>query len=218
MFSLKGRNAIVIGGGGGIGAAIAKGLAQAGANVSISSTNEEKLKKACAKIKEIDPKSIPLGYDSEGNWFITMTEQYGSDYTSATEPHYLFDNDTNKAFVKKFNEWYQKGYVTTAGLYGAYTSGLFTSTDETRCYMCIGSSAGATYQRPAKGEDGSYPFEVGIATIPQVNAENPKVISQGPSLVILKTDVRNPDKRDSFKELTDQEAMEYARKVVRGEI
>ena len=52
MFSLKGRNAIVIGGGGGIGAAIAKGLAQAGANVSISSTNEEKLKKACAKIKE----------------------------------------------------------------------------------------------------------------------------------------------------------------------
>lgn len=28
----------------------------------------------------------------------------------------------------------------------------------------------------------------------------------------------NPDKVDSFKELTDQEAMEYARKVVRGEI
>lgn len=28
----------------------------------------------------------------------------------------------------------------------------------------------------------------------------------------------NPDKRDSFKELTDEEAMEYARKVVRGEI
>jgi len=151
-------------------------------------TTWDEVEEVCAKIKEIDPKSIPLGYDSEGNWFITMTEQYGSEYTSATEPHYLFDNDTNKAFVKKFNEWYQKGYVTTAGLYGAYTSGLFTSTDETRCYMCIGSSAGARYQRPAKAEDGSYPFEVGIATIPQVDVNNRKVISQGPSVCIFKKD------------------------------
>ena len=47
--------------------------------------------------------------------------------------------------------------------------------------MSIGSSAGATYQRPAANADGSYPFEVGISTIPQVNAANPKVISQGHS-------------------------------------
>jgi multiple sugar transport system substrate-binding protein len=52
--------------------------------------------------------------------------------------------------------------------------------------MSIGSSAGATHQRPA-AVDGEYPFEVGIATVPQVNAENPKVISQGPSLCILKS-------------------------------
>ena len=52
MFSLKGKTAIVIGGGGGIGQAIAKGLAMAGADVSIASRGEEKLKKACAKIKE----------------------------------------------------------------------------------------------------------------------------------------------------------------------
>ena len=51
--------------------------------------------------------------------------------------------------------------------------------------MSIGSSAGATHQRPTKTADG-YPFEVGIAPIPQVNAENPKVISQGPSLCIFK--------------------------------
>lgn len=29
----------------------------------------------CNKIVEIDPYSHPLGYDSENNWFITMTEQ-----------------------------------------------------------------------------------------------------------------------------------------------
>ena len=148
-------------------------------------TTWEEMEAVCAKIKEIDPNSIPLGYDSEANWFITMTEQYGSPYTSAEGDHYLFDNEQNHAFIKMFNEWYKKGYVTTQTLYGAYTSGLFTSTSEVKSYMSIGSSAGATYQRPAANADGSYPFEVGIATIPQVDAANAKVISQGPSLCIF---------------------------------
>ncbi|MBQ8177748.1 MAG: extracellular solute-binding protein [Clostridia bacterium] len=140
----------------------------------------------CAQIKQIDPDCIPLGYDSEANWFITMCEQYGSPYTSATGDHFLFDNDTNKSFVKMFREWHKKGYVTTQEIYGAYTSGLFIEQVDTNSYMSIGSSAGATHQRPAKDETtGEYPFEVGITTIPQVNASNPKVISQGPSLCIF---------------------------------
>lgn len=146
----------------------------------------DELEAVCAKIKEIDPNSIPLGYDSESNWFITMTEQYGSPYTSAEgDENFLFDNEQNRAFVKKFNEWYQKGYLTTQTLYGAYTSGLFTSTTEVKSYISIGSSAGATYQRPAANADGTYPFEVGIATIPQVDAAKAKVISQGPSVCIF---------------------------------
>ena len=144
------------------------------------------MEEVCAKIVEIDPYSIPLGYDSEQNWFITMTEQLGTPYTSATEPHYLFNTEENRAFIKRFREWYQEGYMTTASLYGAYTSGLFTSTSEIKSYMSIGSSAGAKYQRPQKGEDGAYPFEVGIATIPQADPDNRKVISQGPSLCIFK--------------------------------
>ena len=148
-------------------------------------TTWEEMEAVCAQIKAIDPNSIPLGYDSEGNWFITMTEQYGSDYTSASGDHFLFDNEQNHAFVKMFNDWYQKGYLTTQTLYGAYTSGLFTSTTEVKSYMSIGSSAGATYQRPAANADGSYPFEVGISTVPQVDVNNPKVISQGPSLCIF---------------------------------
>ena len=146
----------------------------------------DELEALCARILEIDPDCIPLGYDSEANWFITMTEQYGNPYTSASgEEHFLFDNDANKAFVKEFREWYQKGYITTQEIYGAYTSGLFVATTGTNSYMSIGSSAGATHQRPTKGADG-YPFEVGIATIPQVNPDAPKVISQGPSLCIFK--------------------------------
>jgi multiple sugar transport system substrate-binding protein len=55
-------------------------------------------------------------------------------------------------------------------------------------YMSIGSSAGASHQRPSKDAEGNYPFEVGIASIPQVDANNPKVISQGPSLCIFQKD------------------------------
>ena len=147
-------------------------------------TTWDELEAVCEQIKQIDPTSIPLGYDSEANWFITMCEQANSPYTSATGDHYLFDNDTNKAFVKRFNSWYNKGYLTTQTLYGAYTSGLFTAKTGTKSYMSIGSSAGATHQRPEK-VDGAYPFEVGIATVPQLNAANKKVISQGPSLCIF---------------------------------
>ena len=155
-------------------------------------TTWEEMEELCKKIKEIDPKSIPLGYDSEANWFITMCEQYGSPYTSATGDHFLFDNETNREFVKKFREWYQKGYLTTQKIYGAYTSGLFTSTNEVKSYMSIGSSAGATHQRPTANADGSYPFDVGIATIPQISETNKKVISQGPSLCVFKKANQNP--------------------------
>ena len=149
-------------------------------NLTVPTTWEE-LEAVCAQIKAIDPKSIPLGYDSEANWFINMCEQYGSPYTSATGDHFLFNNEQNRAFVKKFNEWYNKAYVTTQTLVGSYTSEMFKAGTS---YMSIGSSAGATHQRPDKVNN-EYPFEVGIASIPQVNPSNPKVISQGPSLCIF---------------------------------
>ncbi len=153
-------------------------------NIQVPTTWDE-LEAVCARIKEIDPKSIPLGYDSEANWFITMTEQLNTPYTSATGDHFLFDTAENREFCAEFREWYLKGYVTTQEIYGGYTSGLFVSKEATKSYMSIGSSAGATHQRPTKNDDGTYPFEVGIAPIPQANASNPKVISQGPSICIF---------------------------------
>ena len=150
-------------------------------------TTWDELEETCKKILEIDPKSIPLGYDSEANWFITMCEQLNTPYTSATGEHFLFDNEQNHAFVTEFRDWYKNGYVTTQDISGGYTSALFTkSPAETgNCYMCIGSSAGANHQIP-KNDDGSFKFEVGIASIPQANPANRKVISQGPSLCIFK--------------------------------
>ena len=148
-------------------------------NLKVPTTWEE-MEEVCRRIKEIDPSCIPLGYDSEANWFINLCAQYGSDYTSATGEHYLFNNETNRGFAKMLNGWYNDGLFITQELYGGYTSGMFIGDDEVRCYMIIANSAGARYNRP---RDGS--FEVGIAPIPQVDPSNPKVIAQGPSLCIF---------------------------------
>lgn len=151
-------------------------------------TTWDEMEEACAKIKELKPDCIPLGYDSEANWFITMCEQLGSPYTSAEGKKYLFDNQTNRDFVTRFKGWYDKKYVITAGTYGVtddkYTSNLFKVQES---YMCIGSSAGAKNQSPGR-VDGEYPFEIGITSIPQINPAKPKVISQGPSVCIFNHD------------------------------
>jgi len=140
------------------------------------------------RIKEIDPTSIPLGYDSASNWFITMCEQLGTPYTSGKGDHYLFNTAENRAFIEKFRQWYQDGLIVTKNLNDnkAYTSNLFKETVLTnkKSYMTIGSTGGAKNQRPSKIGN-TYPFNVGITTIPQANVNNPKVISQGPSVCIF---------------------------------
>ncbi len=163
-------------------------------NLELPKTWED-MKALCIRIKQIDPDCVPLGYDSEANWFITMCEQYGSGYTSLdAKNHFIFDNEQNRAFVKEFRQWYQDGLVTTEAIYGSYTSGLFTATEGQRCYMVIGSTGGASYQSPPQNTSApsdaenseKYLFETAMATPPQINPEDPKVISQGPSLCIFK--------------------------------
>ena len=150
---------------------------------------------ACAlALKEAYPKSTPIGYDSEENFFITLSEQYGTDYTDASKNDpFTFVNDENKELMNKFAEWYKSGLFTTSSLASAgtgtsssYTSDYFTlGDDETgKIFMSIGSSAGARYQRPDK-VNGEYPFEVGVAPVPQASETNKKVISQGPSVCIF---------------------------------
>ena len=172
-------------------------------NLTVPTTWDE-LWDVCEKIKAIDPKCIPLGYDSEANWFITMCEQMNVSYTDASKgpgEYYEFDNEQTRAFVKELRGYYEKGYFTTKELYSNYTSGLFTNQDpdKARSYMCIGSSGGTRHQTPkTEDEDGNttYAFEVGIAPIPQYDLNNKKAISQGPSVCILKG-----------KDTTDQQIM-----------
>src|SRR5437870_126900 len=52
LFNLAGRTGLVTGGSKGIGKAVARGLAEAGANIAISARHEDELKKAQAEIKD----------------------------------------------------------------------------------------------------------------------------------------------------------------------
>ncbi len=58
MFDLTGKKAVVVGGAGGIGQAIAEGLTEAGAQVMISSRKEEALQRAQAELKESTGKDV----------------------------------------------------------------------------------------------------------------------------------------------------------------
>ena len=60
LFDLTGRNALVVGGHGGIGRAIAEAFADYGADVSIASRNMEKLLEAKEYIKEKYGKDVTV--------------------------------------------------------------------------------------------------------------------------------------------------------------
>lgn len=68
MFDIAGKNAVIVGGAGGIGQAIVQGLMEEGANVLISSRKEESLQRAQAELKEAtgkDAKYYPCDASSE---------------------------------------------------------------------------------------------------------------------------------------------------------
>ena len=126
-------------------------------------------------------------YGIETDYFDALYSKFNIKYNGNYKVEFAGATEKFKESCRINAEWYQKGYLTTQSLFGAYTSGLFTAQTGTKSYMSIGSSAGATHQRPNK-VDGAYPFDVGIATIPQVSQSNRKVISQGPSVCIFKKD------------------------------
>ncbi len=152
-------------------------------NLTVPTTWEE-MWAVCARIKEIDPSSTPLGVDSEANWFITLAEQYGYDYTNS-KGQFKFNNKGNKELMGDLKANFDKGYFTTQAISGGYCNVIFTDTEvSSRMYMTIGSTGGSTYQAHAKKA-----FTTGVAMIPQASAKAaPKAISQGPSICLFKND------------------------------
>jgi multiple sugar transport system substrate-binding protein len=173
--------------------------------VSVPETWDE-LWEICSLAKEKWPNSIPLGYDSEANWFITMCQQNGWDYTSTQEPYYLFNNGDTQAWLNDLKGYYEQGLFTTSQIYGGYSSNLFVNGAEYGSIFSIGSSAGARYQDPY-GK-----FNWGVAPIPGSPQEdgtiNNSVISQGPSLVMFSPNDTNASEKELMTWLFVEELME----------
>lgn len=170
-------------------------------------TTWDELWEQAPKLKEKYPTATVLGYDSESNWFITMSEQNGWGYTSADGEHYLFNTDKHADWLDSLNKKWEDGWLTTQEDYGSYTSGLFTKgMEEGGIVYCVGSSGGASHQ-------GTDKFEWGVAPIPGSKVGdkvNNQAISQGPSFVMLTGghSVSNPDEKQLMtwmfiKELLD---------------
>ena len=158
--------------------------------IGTESADDTSMEYVLYALKEYNKESFPLGYDSGANWLITLFEQYGYGYTSATGEHYRFDNENNYKLLEVLNRWYQDGLFTTKKLaQGTYTSEYFKAQ---KSYISIGSSAGAAKQVP----EGSDAFTVDVAMVPQKDpgmTSDPskcKVISQGPSICLFKS--KNP--------------------------
>ncbi len=132
-------------------------------------------------------------YSSGADLFITMCAQRGSEYTSATGDHFLYNNEANCDIVDDIVGFHTIYELSPSDAYGADISTLFKNTDpsEKNCYSVSASSADALHYLPEK-VDGVYPFEVGIAPMPQGDLENPKVLTHGSNVCIFNDE--NPQK------------------------
>ena len=63
LFSLKGKTAIVTGGGRGLGAQIAQGFAEAGANVVLCSRKVEACEEVAAELEKLGVQTLALACD-----------------------------------------------------------------------------------------------------------------------------------------------------------
>ena len=146
---------------------------------------------ACATLRQKYPNCVPLAYDSEANWMITMCEQNEWGYTTTAggdADHYLFNNANVRRWLQDLQGYYTKdGYFTTRKMYGGqYTSKLFTTGVENGAagaVFCIGSTGGTKNQKPET-------FTAAVAHMPGSADKdgNAKAISQGPSLVMFHSD------------------------------
>lgn len=142
-------------------------------------------------VSEYDGLVYGLGYDSEANLFITLTQQYGATFTSfdaiGKGVYNAFganatDTAKSKLALSWFYQQYQKGNVATSTAFGVnYCSDAFKNG---QCIMIIGSSAGASYHNGL--ESIVTKFTTGVAAVPQKDVKNGQVIQQGTNVSLFK--------------------------------
>ena len=130
---------------------------------------------------------IPFIYKSTDNMMISMLKQLGAPYSDENGNMLIF-NEQTKEILTDISSHVASGAFSTFAKAGYPANYLNMG----RCIFAIDSTAGATwmgYDSPLNEVHGtSVPYEIEVMTIPQYDTENPKMISQGPSLCIFNKD------------------------------
>ncbi|MBI9009572.1 MAG: extracellular solute-binding protein [Tenericutes bacterium] len=151
----------------------------------LNSSSTISLHKDATEIQAIKDNFVPITYDSPANAFITLTRQWGGEYTgidSSRNGLILFDNDGTRSMLSYFFDNRDTAF-TLPGIWGIeYASDAF-KTGQTA--VTFGSTGGARYNTP-NVVDNEFVFEFGVVPMPY-NADMPEsrtAIQQGTNMSI----------------------------------
>ena len=128
---------------------------------------------------------IPFIYKSTDNMMITMLEQKGAGYSTPNADIEIF-NDTTKEILYEIGKHAETRSFSTFKV-SSYPGNYFNAG---QCIFAIDSTAGSTWigtNAPLFDIDKTEiaDFETVVRAVPQYDAENPKMISQEPSVCIF---------------------------------
>lgn len=128
---------------------------------------------------------IPFIYKSTDNMMIQILKQKNADYSTKSGEVLLF-NDVTKDFLFDISRHVKSGAFSTFKI-SSYPGNFLNAG---QCLFAIDSTAGATWMgtdAPLSDicSDDIVPFETVVRMIPQVDIDNPTMISQGPSVCVF---------------------------------
>ena len=128
---------------------------------------------------------IPFIYKSTDNMMIQMLEQLDAGYSTAAGDIQIF-NDTTRQLLLDISSHVKTGAFNTFKQVG-YPANFLNAG---QCIFAIDSTAGATWMGSNAplvdiAEDKLVQFETAVMPIPQFDTNNPRMISQGPSICIF---------------------------------
>ena len=129
---------------------------------------------------------IPFIYKSTDNMAITMVRQKNIDY-STDDGKILVFNDQTKELLNEIAPHAETGAFSTFKISGYPANYLNAG----QCIFAIDSTAGSTWMGSDAplldiSEDSLVKFETAVRPVPQYDPENPRMISQGPSVCIFR--------------------------------
>ena len=143
-------------------------------------------KDASGKFKVNGQKTlIPFIYKSTDNMMIQMLAQLGADYSTASGDILIFNEDTEGVLAMIAEHAESRAFNTFEAI--GYPANFF---NKGQCIFAIDSTAGATWMGSEAPlidvpESALVDFECLVRPVPQFDTDEPKMISQGPSVCIF---------------------------------